>query len=210
MPALTAVVAADLQHLVATFDVAMDPASLNGGMNWTLVPATAGTMAAVVTNATLRSNGQTVDLIIGPAMTANKQYTLTALYAKTAPGVPLLAPDKSLAFMSPVINGDTSEFPGRILQAVTRATGEEIQFLSGRAVTKLVAAFGENDQTAFVETTLGFADKGAFFAGDRKYTYTSRTDCSFLGCKKTREWNGTAVSEWTPVVFDTHSWAVEE
>jgi hypothetical protein len=210
MPALVTVTATDLQHLVASFDVAMDPSTLNGGMNWTLVPSVAGTMPAVVTNATLRSNGQVVDLIIGAAMTAAKQYVLTAPNAKTALGVNLVPPNNTLAFTTPAVSGDTSEFPGRILQAVTRATGEEIQVISGRAMTRLVAPFGENDAVAFVETTLGFPPKGRFVAGNRKYTYTGRTDCSFTGCVKLREWDGTAVSEWTTVLYDPYSWFPEE
>lgn len=210
MPALASITPVDLQHLVATFDVGMDPASVNGGMNWALVVNTAGAMSATVTNATLRSNGQVVDIVVGAALTAGASYTLTAVNAKTALGVALAAPNKSLGFAAPVINGSILGYPHKYLQAVTRATGEELQILSGRALTRLVADFGEDDLVAFVETTLGFAKTGAFFAGPRKYTYTGKTDCSFTGCKKTREWDGTMLPQWTSVTYDPYSWLPEE
>lgn len=210
MPSLASISPIDLQHLTATFDVAMDPATVNGGMNWTIAPSTAGTMPAVVTNAVLRSNGQTVDIVVGAALTAGKVYTLTAVNAVTAGGTALPAPNKVLAFTAPSINGTIAGYPSKYLQAVTRATGEEIQVLTGRALTRLVADFGENDAVAFVETTLGFSPVGAFFVGPRKYTYTGKTDCSFQGCAKTRQWDETAMSKWSPVTFDPYSWAPEE
>jgi len=210
MPSLASISPVDLQHLIAVFDVAMDPATVSGGMNWTLVPSTAGTMPAVVTNAVLRSNGQTVDIVVGAALTSNKSYTLTAINAVTAGGTALPALNKALVFTAPILNGTIAGFPSKYLQAVTRATGEEIQVLTGRALTRLVADFGENDPVAFVETTLGFPASGSFFAGPRKYSYTSKTDCSFQGCVKTREWDGTAMTQWSPVTFDPFSWSPEE
>lgn len=206
MASLISATPSDLQHLVALFSEAMDASTLDGGTNWTLTPAVAGAMPAVVTNATLRANGLVVDLIVGAALTAGINYTLMAPNAKTALGAALLPLDKQVVFLSPAVNGDTSEWPGRILEAATRATAEEIQTLAGRAWTQLVADFGEDDAVAFVETTLGFPDYGAFYAGKRKYTYTSRTDCSFLGCQKVRDWDGTALSAWTPVVNDPSAW----
>jgi hypothetical protein len=210
MPALASITPVDLQHLVATFDTAMDPASVNGGMNWFLSVSTAGAMSAVVTNATLRSNGQVVDIVVGAALTAGASYNLTASNAKTSLGTALPAPNKTLGFVAPSINGIILGYPHKYLQAVTRATGEELQTLSGRALTRLVSDFGEDDPVAFVETTLGFSNTGSFFVGPRKYTYTGKTDCSFTGCKKTREWDGTMLTQWTAVTYDPYSWVPEE
>lgn len=68
-----------------------------------------------------------------------------------------------------------------LLEAVTRALGEEMQVLAGRPMTRLTATLAHNDTSASVETTLGFAAVGSFWCRGRRYTYTSKTDTSFAG-----------------------------
>lgn len=207
MSALTAVILSqDLIHIVAQFDTPMDPATLTGGANWTLSSATAGAMPAVVTNAIVLPNAMYVSLICGATLSAGVTYTLRAPNAKTSLGAALVPPNDQVDFAAPAVNGNTAEWPGRILEAMTRGLGEELQVLSGHAVTLLVDDFEEDATVAFVETTLGFPAAGGLYVGQRRYTYAAKTDCSFTGCQKTREWDGTAVSAWTTVTYDANSW----
>lgn len=210
MPKLDSVTSADLQHATAFFDADMDLSTLAGGEQWSLA-SPAGAVAAQVTNAVPRDNSlRIVDLVIGPALAAGQAFTLTALNAQTAGGAALAPGDKAKAFNAPAVDGDLSEFPHQYLREITRGVGEALQTLAGRASTKLVAAFAADGGTAFVETTLGFPNSGAFFVGARKYRYTSKTPVSFLLCVPELVYPVDAAPEWSTVWCDPGAVELEE
>lgn len=199
MAKLTQVIAGDLRHVSAVFNASMDQGTLQGGLQWSLT-AQGGVPVAVVTNATPVS-GQKVDLVIGPAMTAGANYTLQAVNAKDIQGNVLPAQDNSIQFQATEPVPAPAPLPDGLLSVLTRAVGEEVQVLSGRAVTRLVDGMPEDGPTAFVETTLGFPDAGAFFVNGRRYAYSSRTPVSFNGCVKARAYDGSP----NPVRAEVHN-----
>jgi len=207
---LSAVAVVDLQHLTATFDADMDMDSLAGAIQWSIT-LPAGVVPALVTNAVPRDNSlRIVDLIVGPALTSGQSFDLVASNAETAGGVPLLLVEKTKTFAVPVQDGAMSEWPHEILREWTRLIGEEFQQVAGVASTRLVEAFPSAGGTAFVETTLGFPDTGAFFVGPRKYSYTGRTPVSFTGCTPELVYPLEAMVEWSPVWCDPYAVQLEE
>lgn len=210
MPKLDTVVASDLQHAVATFDADMDLSSLTGGQQWYMA-SPAGAVAAQVTNATPRDNSlRIVDLIIGPAMVSGQAFTLTAINARTSGGAALAPGDKVKTFLVPATTGDLSEFPHQYLREFTRGLAEALQRLAGKSSTKLVAAFDADGGTAFVETTLGFPNSGAFFVGARKYRYTGKTPVSFLLCVPELVYPADATPEGSTLWCDPYAVELEE
>lgn len=181
MAALVNVTAPDLQHAVATFDAAMDPASLTGGLNWAVTVQPVGAMPVTVLDAVVRTGNLVVDLAIGAAFSAGQTYTVKAVNAKDAGGNPLADGDKDAPVTAPVVDEPSAEWPHGGWRTLTRAIGQEIQDFSGRPRTLLARDLDDGDTAAFVETVLGWGDKGGFWAGGRRYSYTNRTDVAFLG-----------------------------
>lgn len=207
MAALTQVITSDLLHLSAVFNGAMDLSTLTGGSKWLLTPP-GGALPAVVTVA-VPETASKVNLVVGPALTAGATYTLKAVSAKDSNGNVLPPQDNTIQFMAPAVAGVVKD-SGGLLSVVTRMFGEAVQDLAGRALTRLVAGFGEDDAIAYVETTLGFPNKGAFFVNGRRYTYTGKSDASFTGCVKQRPYDGTASAYKTPLYNDIYGTVLEE
>tara|TARA_Y100000114_G_scaffold150100_1_gene165225 strand:+ start:1170 stop:1457 length:288 start_codon:yes stop_codon:yes gene_type:complete len=63
-----------------------------------------------------------------------------------------------------------------MLEALTLAFGEQTQEVAGAPVTKLARDFTTSDTDMFLDTCLGFPDRGAVFIQGDRFTYTSRTD----------------------------------
>lgn len=207
MAALTQVITSDLLHLSAVFNAAMDTATLQGGSKWLLTPPV-GAIPAVITVAVAETASK-VNLVVGPALTAGATYTLQAPSAKDSNGNVLPPQDNTIQFVAPNVPGIVVD-SGGLLAVFTRMFGEAVQELAGRALTRLVAGFGEDDAIAYVETTLGFPNKGAFFVNGRRYTYTGKTDASFTGCVKQRPYDGTASAYKTVLYNDVYGTVLEE
>lgn len=71
-------------------------------------------------------------------------------------------------------------FPLGMLEALTHAYGREAQALHGRLMTRVWQAIAITDTSVLVESTLGWPDSGQFWCDGILFTYTSKTDGSFL------------------------------
>jgi len=183
MAQLISVVADDLTHLVATFDAAMNPDSLNGAANWLCTRSTVGAMIAEVISAEVQAGDQIVYIVVGPGMSPSETYTLSAPNAEDSGGTPLSPSERELAFVAPSIldSSPVPDSPLMNIEAVTLALAETLQQRAGPAVTFLVQPFGPDDTTALVESTLDFPASGAFFVNNIRFTYTSKGQMSLIG-----------------------------
>lgn len=83
-----------------------------------------------------------------------------------------------------VYNGESN------LSLILKSLGEAIQGLSGRPTTGLAAELSWGDNTATVESTIGFPDSGSLFIGGRHITYGSKTVNSFNQLSYTEYFSG--------------------
>lgn len=68
--------------------------------------------------------------------------------------------------------------PG-VLEMLTKVFGDSIETFCGVPMTATTAELTNASSTLFVESTIGFPDKGAVFVGSVKITYTAKTYNSF-------------------------------
>lgn len=181
MAALVSVVASSLTKAVATFDAAMDPASLQPH-KWSLTPQGAALGGAVV-QAFVNPGALLVDLLFSPNTSAGGTYTITATDAALANGTPLAGNAKTVNFVAPAqaANPAQAGFPHGLRESFLEAVAAEMQILDGRPTTMVVAEVPDGATTILVESTLGFPSAGAFWLGDRRYVYFGTTPASFLG-----------------------------
>lgn len=128
------------------------------------------------------------------------------------PGVWKAAGPRSEA-TEPMLVDDPAQWPHAILRALTRAMAEECQLTAGKALTRITEAFPEPGlappvvpATCTVETTLGFASNGSFFAGPKEFTYTGRTPTTFTGCLPVRPYDGLELGVGTLLTASIHNW----
>jgi len=185
MAIITGVSVTDQRHLVVTLNVGLAPVSYANGARWILAEPV-GALQCDVLSATPRAiNDAVVDMIVGPALTPGKTYTL-------APATGLQGITNTLAFAVP---GDstlphedwTDEWPHPILDALTESVGEAIQELAGVPQTRLLRDLSYPDPyldgaVAFVESTIAFENGSTFYAGDTVWTYQSVTNNALRGC----------------------------
>ena len=77
--------------------------------------------------------------------------------------------------------GSYPEVPAKVgmLAGLTGAIGRKLAEFTGAPTTRLRLPLAINDTTAYVETTLGYRDAGAFYCFGEYITYTSRDACTF-------------------------------
>ncbi len=84
--------------------------------------------------------------------------------------------------------GGVLPYPYGLLEALTFAFGKESQTMAGVPACTTTANFAVGDVNLFVTSTFGFPDSGSLWApGQKKLTYTSKTDTAFVGVAKGQE-----------------------
>lgn len=164
----------------ATFDVAMTVATIEGGHDTWLFTPDAVLGAEVTAVSALAQAGATQALItVHPAVTPGQGYTGKALLAESFDGG-ATSPDEQPFTVPAALVEDPPE-PLGVLEAWTEAVGRELRILDGVPVTPLLLDLGAEDTEAYVESTDGFPDAGAFWAAGIRHTYTDRDDGALLG-----------------------------
>lgn len=83
------------------------------------------------------------------------------------------------------ISKDTYDFG--VLESILLTVGEQIHTLVGQPTTILASDFDDlEDQILHVESTIGFPDQGSLFVENRLFTYTSKTNTTFLNLQFTK------------------------
>lgn len=103
-----------------------------------------------------------------------------------------------------IVPQESSEWSHKMIDALTEAFGEAVQRFSGKPQTFVVSNFKNTDSVLFVETTLGFPEKGKIFVGGKKYSYTEKDAMSFRGIVSDIFYN-TGVFPQTMVTCDVDS-----
>ena len=83
------------------------------------------------------------------------------------------------------IGKDTYDFG--VLESILLTVGEQIHNIVGQPTTILASNFDDlEDQILHVESTIGFPDQGSLFVENRLFTYTSKTNTTFLNLTFTK------------------------
>lgn len=98
----------------------------------------------------------------------------------------------------------------RLLESLTRAAGELFNDVAGRIVTRLADTFTAGDTTATVESTYGFPSAGTIWLGGVGFTYTSKTDGTFIGLASILTVNLESFDIGTEVVNDVSALTPED
>jgi len=184
MTTWTTTTAVDLHLVTVGFDAQIDPATVTAD-HWSLLHSAFAAPCTVV--ATLPSPGLlSVDLWIEPGLTPTESYTLTAVGVLDANSAGVLGSPQ--AFAAPnILVTPSPEWPHKPLRSILRAFGEELQLLSGAPVTMTTSDYtfvaGEL-RHLYVESTLGFPDSGAVWAGGRNVRYSGREPCALLNARE--------------------------
>lgn len=135
----------------------------------------------------------TTILHVGPAVYPDSVYTITFGNEVSVSVVPAgIAPQES------------TEWSHKMIDALTETFGEAVQRYSGRPQTFVVSNFVNTDTVLFVETTLGFPNRGDIFVGGKKYSYTEKDAMSFKGIAPHIFYN-TGIPPKTMVTCDVNS-----
>lgn len=176
---LVSVTPSSLSRALAAFSGPVDPVTVSGGQAWGISTG-AGNQPVTVVDAVVRAGDQDVDLYLSTRCSPGQTYTAECPGAKDPLGGDVV-PD-SVNFQAPVINNPAlPEWPHGLLRSYTRAVAQEVQAFCGEPVTLLLRDLVDGDTVAFVESTLGLEAAGAVYIRGRRFTYTSRTDCSLSG-----------------------------
>ena len=122
----------------------------------------------VVADAVLTST-VLVTVHIETGMSPGEAYTITMDGFVDANGDAIVGFD---SFVVPADNVvDRAEWPHGILEALTRAFGQEMQETGGRLTTISTFDYSENDTDLYVESVLGWPTRGAFFVNGRRFRF---------------------------------------
>ncbi len=164
---------------------------------WTVTNTTNGVNVAVLS---VVWAAPVATLTTWPAMSPGIQYTVTADFGGYGYDSATFTPSAAYA---------TSESdPYRNVAAYANAAGWQLLAIAGTAETTLAYALEVGDETAYVQSTLGFADTGTLFVGNARITYTSKTDGAFHGLVEAVP-RTTPIPLGTAVVFDEASFYPE-
>lgn len=160
---------------------------------WTIATTT-GVRVAVLA---VEYDAPDVTITTWPEMSPGCAYTLTASFGGYGAAVESLTPASNLALpaLSPVY---------RNVAAQMNSIAWQLYNLAGVAETVIAFDFGPSDTVCFVGSTYGFAEAGAFWCEQVRYTYTSKTDAAFHGVASVLP-RYLAQGEGSVVVFDPTS-----
>lgn len=178
MAGIVALVADSLTVATVTFGAAVDPTTVKAPA-WSVV-APAGAQPVDVVLVVVQPGALIATLYIATQFTPGKTYAFTVTGGKTALGA-ALNPATANCVVGPLAPKLGDEWPHGGLDALTQSAADEIQVFCGVPMTALLVDLHDDDTVAYVETTLAFPPSGAIYVRDRRYTYTSKTDCSFKG-----------------------------
>lgn len=158
-------------------EVEYDTAYVSDGVQtisyWSIVADSPGLVPSIhtVTEAT----STTVYLDVHPGLSAGSQYTVDNPYVKDSLNN-FASPSSAQFTVSTSLYEEIEGYPLGVLEALTLAFGEQCQEVYQAPVTTLARDFESGDTTMFLDSCLGFPDRGAVFMKGVRYTYLSRTD----------------------------------
>lgn len=156
------------------------------------VEAESGVSVTIYKSIPTSGVGTTV-LSVGPSVLPEQTYIVKFANEVAITTVP--------ANITPVVS---SEWSHKMLDALTECFGEAVQRFSGKPQTLVVSNFKNSDTAIFVETTIGFPNKGRLFIDGKTYTYTSKDAMSFKGVSGLNFYN-TGLSPQTLVTCDVNA-----
>lgn len=201
MAGLTSVSADSLTKCTAAFGVQVKPETVQAP-SWA-VTAPAGAQPVDVVLVEVQPGGLLATLYVATQLTPNKTYNFAITGGKSVGNADLNPASQNCA-VGAITPKLSSEWPHGGLDALTQTLGEEIQQFCGAPMTKLLVNLAFDATVAFVESTLGFASKGAIFISNRRYTYTSKTDCAFHGLSYTVN-DGQVLPQGSEVLCDARA-----
>ena len=146
-------------------------ADVEAPASWTLSNDANGLAVTVLT--VVYATG-TATLTTWPAMSPGVLYTVTAEWGGYGYDTATFTP--SSAYVTGPVTDDY-----RNVAAVANALGQALYRAAGTAECVLAYELAVDAVTAYVDTTLGFADEGVLYIQSRRFTYASKTDAAFHG-----------------------------
>lgn len=171
---LLSAVASDLHKIVCTFDGAVDPSDAADPHKWAVTPSAVPAVQVTPVELRVAAGNTVVTLWVEPELSPGQDYlvapagirefgsaTLTLTTPQTATA-PLEDPEES------------AEWSHGMIRTLTRAIAQRFQYLMGTPTTILLRDFAPGDTSLFVESTLGFPDRGHVYVGGRRLLYRSK------------------------------------
>lgn len=167
---------------------------------WEFASATGVQVAALAVEVLILSGGGVwpggapVQITLWPSVSPGSAYVATARSGTYGYGQATVTASAGLDY--PEVVPDY-----RNVAAVANSLGWQLYALAGISETVLVVPLEVGDTTAFVESTLGFADSGVLYVEGRKIAYASKTAAAFHGLVEELP-RVTAIGAQTVVTFD--------
>jgi len=170
---VTSASALSLTRIQVVYDTAYVSSSVQAINQWTITANTPGIIPSIHTIS--EPSSTTVYLDLSPGLSPGSQYTVDNPYVKDS-GSNFASPSSGQFTVSASLYEAIEGYPLGMLESVTLAFGEQCQETHGTPVTTLVRDFESDDTTMFLDSCLGFPERGAVFLQGVRYTYLSRTD----------------------------------
>lgn len=128
--------------------------------------------------------GNNKSLRLDDSLVVVDKFRASSVYSMRKQLPPSLATGARDSRLDPIAQ---DEFDFGVLESLLLTVGEQIHNLVGQPTTILSMDFDDiHDLVLHVESTLGFPDTGSLFVENRKFTYTSKTNTSFMGLAFTK------------------------
>ena len=173
---LLSAVAADLNRIVCTFDGAVNASDAGDPHKWAVSPSAVPAVEVAAVEARVAPGATVVTLWVEPGLSPGQDYTVAPAGIREAASAVLTLTTPQTATAPLVDPEESEEWSHGVLRVLTRAIAQQFQYLMGTPTTILIRDFSPGDSSLFVESTLGFPQRGEVFVNGRRLLYRSKSD----------------------------------